>query len=156
MEFTIVHIIQAMLAPGIMISACGLLLLSMSNKYSIVVSRIRVLNEEKRKLTTHAKDKNFTHEEDIRLHSIEKQIVKMQDRLKYIRDAVLCYSVGVAFFILSSLFIGLKFKIDSVFIANFVLAAFLLGMACVLMGVLFAAIEVWKAYKIVIIEINEV
>ncbi|MBK8662785.1 MAG: DUF2721 domain-containing protein [Ignavibacteriales bacterium] len=40
-------LIQAMLAPGIMISACGLLILGMNNKYSLVVNRIRTLNEEK-------------------------------------------------------------------------------------------------------------
>ncbi len=42
-------LIQIMLAPGLMISACGLLLLGMNNKYSLVVNRIRLLNEERRK-----------------------------------------------------------------------------------------------------------
>ena len=50
MIYSIVQIIQAMLAPGLMISACGLLVLGMNNKYSIVVNRIRLLNEERRKL----------------------------------------------------------------------------------------------------------
>ncbi|MBK7267803.1 MAG: DUF2721 domain-containing protein [Ignavibacteriales bacterium] len=43
----VASLIQAMLAPGIMISACGLLILGMNNKYSLVVNRIRTLNEEK-------------------------------------------------------------------------------------------------------------
>jgi hypothetical protein len=47
LNFTSVDLIQAMLAPGIMISACGLLLLGTNNKYSLVVNRIRVLEEEK-------------------------------------------------------------------------------------------------------------
>jgi len=46
----IVEVIQLMLAPGLMISACGLLLLGINNKYSIVINRIKVLNKEKRKL----------------------------------------------------------------------------------------------------------
>jgi len=49
LEFSIVNLIQSMLAPGVMINASGLLLLGMNNKYSAVVSRIRLLNEEKRK-----------------------------------------------------------------------------------------------------------
>ena len=50
MESPIVQLIQGMLAPGLMISGCGLLLLGMNNKYSLVVNRIRLLNEEKRKI----------------------------------------------------------------------------------------------------------
>jgi len=46
----IVEVIQLMLAPGLMISACGLLLLGVNNKYSLVVNRIRLLNDEKRKI----------------------------------------------------------------------------------------------------------
>ena len=50
MEMPIVQLIQGMLAPGLMISACGLLLLGMNNKYSLVVNRIRLLTEEKRRI----------------------------------------------------------------------------------------------------------
>ncbi len=56
MDIPIVQLIQGMLAPGLMISACGLLLLGMNNKYSLVVNRIRLLNEEKRKIFHHGKD----------------------------------------------------------------------------------------------------
>ena len=45
MDSSIVMLIQGMLAPGLMISACGLLLLGINNKYSLVVNRIRLLNE---------------------------------------------------------------------------------------------------------------
>ena len=48
-ELTLIQLIQFMLAPAVMISACGLLLLGINNKYSLVVNRIRLLNEERRK-----------------------------------------------------------------------------------------------------------
>ena len=41
--------IQAILTPALMISACGLLLLGLNNRYAIVISRIRMLNDEKRR-----------------------------------------------------------------------------------------------------------
>jgi len=41
--------IQLMLAPAVMISACGLLLLGISNKYSSITNRLRILNEERRR-----------------------------------------------------------------------------------------------------------
>lgn len=71
-----VDLIQAMLAPGIMISACGLLLLGINNKYSIVVNRIRVLEEEKRKLAAIKKDCGLNEDQLKRLNSIKLQVTK--------------------------------------------------------------------------------
>ncbi len=141
-----------MLAPGIMISACGLLLLGMNNKYSLVVNRIRLLNDERRRLRT---------EEEVRTNkkrrhkSIEVQISKLNYRIFLIRNAVFSYSLAVAFFIISSLLIGLH-QINSLHSLNwFVIGVFLLGMLFVFSGIIFAAIEVWKGYKIVQIEIKD-
>ena len=74
MELLIASVIQAMLAPGIMISACGLLLLGMNNKYSLVVSRIRALADEKRKLITPPKHGNLNAVEENRLNNINLEI----------------------------------------------------------------------------------
>jgi len=45
---TFLKAIQLMLAPAVMISACGLLLLGINNKHSSITNRIRLLNEERR------------------------------------------------------------------------------------------------------------
>ncbi len=152
---SIVAIIQSMLAPGIMISACGLLLLGMNNKYSIVVNRIRLLDDEKRKLksVTGAPQQNPTSEG--RLMSITMQLEKFAYRVKLVRNAVLSYSLAVAFFIISSLLIGLNFAITGVNIYIMVVILFLTGMLSVLIGVIFAAMEVIKGYEIVRIETQE-
>jgi len=152
---SIVAIIQSMLAPGIMISACGLLLLGMNNKYSIVVNRIRLLDDEKRKLksVTGAPQQNPTSEG--RLMSITMQLEKFAYRVKLVRNAVLSYSLAVAFFILSSLLIGLNFAITGANIYIIVVILFLTGMLSVLIGVIFAAMEVIKGYEIVRIETQE-
>mgnify|MGYP002395737241 FL=1 len=152
---SIVAIIQSMLAPGIMISACGLLLLGMNNKYSIVVNRIRLLDDEKRKLksVTGAPQQNPTSEG--RLMSITMQLEKFAYRVKLVRNAVLSYSLAVAFFIISSLLIGLNFAITGANIFIIVVILFLTGMLSVLIGVIFAAMEVIKGYEIVRIETQE-
>ncbi len=156
MDITIVNIIQAMLAPGIMISACGLLLLSMSNKYSLTVARIRVLNDEKRKYITNSKSVHPNNEQEIRMHSVNAQLRRFQKRLRLVRDAVVFYTLAIAFFILSSLTIGLKFLTTIQYLENVVIGLFLAGMLFVLCGVLLAAIEVTKGYNIVQIEINDI
>lgn len=155
MEISIVDIIQAMLAPGIMISACALLLLGMNNKYSLIVNRIRLLDDEKRKFASVSKNGNLTDDDEHRLKSIKMQLTKMNYRIMIVRNAVTSYSTAIALFILSSLFIGLDYLFNTNFITGIALASFLAGMLSVMIGVLFAAKEVRKGYEVVQIEIHE-
>ncbi len=152
---SIVEIIQLMLAPGIMISACGLLLLGMNNKYSLVVNRIRLLNEERRK-TIHktTEEKDFNYQENQRLQSISMQISRLVYRVGLVRNAVLCYTVAVALFVLTSLSIGFGFLLELTKLNTIVTVLFLLGMVSVLCGVIFAAYETYKGYEIVNFEVK--
>ena len=152
MEYSIVKVIQAMLAPGLMISACGLLILGMNNKYSIVVNRIRLLNDEHRKILHLEKriENDLKRENNIRV-----QIDKLNERVKIIRNAVFAYSFAVACFIISSLSIGINLYTKSSVVEFLSLIFFLTGMLTVFIGVVFAAKESLKGYKIVRIEIEE-
>jgi hypothetical protein len=140
-----------MLAPGLMISACGLLLLGMNNKYSLVVNRIRLLNEERRKYRYETNPEDTTR----RHGSIDLQIRKLHYRVGLVRNAVFSYSLAVAFFIIASLLIGFNQVTDLTNLTWLIIVTFLTGMLCVLAGIVFAAVEVWKGYKIVEIEIKD-
>ena len=153
METPIVQLIQGMLAPGLMISACGLLLLGMNNKYSLVVNRIRLLTEEKRKIFHQA---NIDEVDSNRLSNIELQISHLIGRISLVRNAVFSYSLGVALFIVSSVLIGVTNISRTPSFDWLILAFFYAGMLAVFVGIIFAAIEVWKGYRIVKIEISEV
>lgn len=74
MEYSTVDLIQSMLAPGLMISVCGLLLLTTDNKYSFVTDRIRLLNEEKRQILWGKNEKEVSPEEKLRLQNIMEQL----------------------------------------------------------------------------------
>jgi len=152
---SIVEFIQAMLAPGIMISACGLLLLGMNNKYSLVVNRIRLLDEEKRKLKKDLDAAEISAQSENRLNNINLQVEKFRFRIKLVRNAVLFYSIGVAFFIISSLSIGLQTNLKDERIFITAVTFFLMGMISVLLGIITAAREVWKGYEIVEIELQD-
>lgn len=91
-SFSVIQIIQLILAPAVMINACGLLLLATSNKYSSVLNRIRLLNDEKRKLSKKAGEKNF--EEMQRLESLARQIEHLMARAKLVRNSVMSYTVS--------------------------------------------------------------
>ncbi len=153
-QFSIVQVIQLMLAPGLMISACGLLLLGMNNKYSLVVNRIRLLNEEKRKFFIKAGEKDFNYEDNIRLESISTQLSQLTFRVKLVRNAVLSYTFAVAFFVLTSLFIGLQYVLGNGKLDYIVTILFLAGMILVLIGVIYAAYETKKGYDIIHYEVK--
>jgi len=153
-SFSIVEVIQLMLAPGIMISACGLLLLGMNNKYSLIVSRIRALNEEKRRFVNKASEKVFSYEENVRLESISRQLNALILRVKLVRNAVFFYTAAVALFVLTSLFIGIQFLGKFQSLDFLITSLFLIGMLAVLSGVVFAAYETIKGYQIINLEVK--
>ena len=151
---SIVQIIQLMLAPGLMISACGLLLLGMNNKYSLVVNRVRLLNEERRKFLIKNKGMESGYEENIRLESISQQLSALLIRVKLVRNAVLSYTLAVAFFVLTSLSIGLQFASSKIELTELVITLFLLGMISVLVGIIYAGYETKKGFDIIHLEVN--
>ena len=153
-SFSIIEVIQLMLAPGIMISACGLLLLGMNNKYSLVVNRIRILNEEKRRFVTKAAEKDFSYDETIRLESISRQLSALTYRAKLVRNAVFFYTTAVASFVLTSLFIGVQYLGEFQSLNFIITTLFLIGMIAVLAGVIFAAYETIKGYQIIHLEVK--
>jgi hypothetical protein len=153
-QISIVQVIQLMLAPGLMISACGLLLLAMNNKYSLVVNRIRLLNEEKRRFISKVSGKEFNYEETVRVESISLQILKLAFRARLVRNAVLSYTIAVALFVITSLLIGFKFIFDLEKLGSIITVLFLVGMMAVLAGVIFAAYETIKGYEIIQLEVK--
>ncbi len=150
---SVVQVIQLMLAPGLMISACGLLLLGINNKYSIVVNRIRLLNQERRELKKNLASSDSELEDNVRLESTALQIQKLLVRIKYIRNAVLSYSIAIALFVLTSLLIGYDhfYKTNLHFIE---ITTFLAGMISVFCGVVYTGLETTEGYKIIQLEIK--
>ena len=149
-----VQIIQLMLAPAVMISACGLLLLGINNKYSLVVNRIRLLNEEKRKLMIKIGEKTPTTDDNVRLESISIQITSLVYRSRLVRNSVLSYTLAVALFVITSLVLGIS-SVLSLGKLNFVIiGTFLFGMCFVLIGVVYAGFETVKGYDIISYEVK--
>jgi len=153
-ELTLIQLIQFMLAPAVMISACGLLLLGINNKYSLVVNRIRLLNEERRKINKKVGSETYETEDNIRLESISKQLILLVYRVKLVRNSVLAYTIAVALFVLSSLMIGIAFFMQRIDLDFIILASFLTGMVAVFSGIIFAMLETKRGYEIVKFEVE--
>jgi uncharacterized membrane protein YgdD (TMEM256/DUF423 family) len=148
-------IIQLMLAPAVMISACGLLLLGITNKHTSITNRIRLLNEEKRRLLIKMRDdKQLEYIETIRLQSILKQLDDLIVRLRLVRNVIIFYSTGILLFVGSSLFIGIEFLVKTKFFDYMKIITFVLGMLSVAIGLINALLETIKGYKVVLLDIK--
>ncbi|MBN1187586.1 MAG: DUF2721 domain-containing protein [Bacteroidales bacterium] len=150
-DVKIVEIIQSMLAPGIMISACGLLVLGINNKYSVVINRVRLLESERRILRDTV---GLTDIDKKRLASITSQLDKLSLRLQHIRNTVISYSIAIALFILSCLSIGMQFVVNATVFSSVSLILFLSGMISVFVGVVYAVQEAVEGYRVVKIELD--
>jgi len=148
-NLTVIQVIQLMLAPAVMIDACGLLLLGISNKFSTVVNRVRLLNEEKRKLFAKAAERDFNTLHNQRLESIARQLDRLLGRALMVRNSLLCYTIAVALFVLTSLFIGFNYFVPVFQMKSVIIGSFLAGLVIFFLGVIFAALDTLKGYEII-------
>lgn len=146
--------IQLMLAPSVMISACGLLLLGISNKNSSITNRIRLLNEEKRRVLLKTVETQMEYITSVRLQSIAKQLNNLLFRLRLVRNVIISYTIGIFLFIMSSLVIGIEIFSGFVFLDFLKTVFFVFGMVLVGVGLIFALKETLIGYKIVELEIK--
>lgn len=153
-QFNAVQVIQTMLAPGVMINACGLLLLGINNKYSSIAGRIRQLNEEKRKLHIKAGEHQFTMEENVRLESIARQLEHLVFRARVVRNSVLCNVIAIALFVMTSILIGIAFFTKINDLSYVTILTFLLGVISVITGACFTGIDIVNGYKIILYEVK--
>ena len=148
----ITKFISDMLAPAVMLSACGLFLLGLQNKYSNIINRIRELNEEKRELKLLDEMNKF---QERRFRSIEKQIVGLLRRARLDKNSILSIYSGMVFFMLTSLAIALR---DLGWILRSQIPAlilFLIGTALVFVGTIYAYLEVRISYRVVQLEVEQ-
>jgi hypothetical protein len=153
-QMNAVSIIQLMIAPAVMINACGLLLLGMNNRYSLVVNRIRLLNEEKRRLLARYGEKPLSTDDNIRLESIVIQIKALTFRVKLVRNSVISYVTAVGLYVLTSLLIGVSSVMAFHKVNYLIIITFLHGMISLLVGVIFAGFETKKGFDIIKYEVQ--
>ena len=145
--------IQAILAPALLISACGLLLLGLNNRYTTVVSRIRTLNDEKRRRLADPVAIDREYIDALRFESVMRQIPSMFVRASRLRYALICLWIGIVCYLLTSLCLGVSVLLS----VNLAIAAvwiFMIGILSASAGVVFALLDIALAHKVLKLEID--
>ena len=150
-----IQAIQTLLAPALGISAVGLLLLALNNRYSVIINRIRLLNEERRKLLRMLqKQETLEYADNQRFMSITHQTEGLLERSRLVRNAILSLQTGIGLFVVSSVTIGITLFTPPGWFTMAPFFVFVLGMLGVLVGIIFAAAEVRRSFKIVLLEVK--
>jgi hypothetical protein len=140
-----IQFISGLLAPAIMISSCGLILLGLQNKYSNIIDRIRSLNEEKRRLEMMDSLDRF---QERRMRSLTAQISRLLVRAKLDRNGILSLYLAILSFILTSLAIAPAY-FGYFGLVTLSIVFFVGGIGLVLAGIIYVALEVSNSYKVV-------
>jgi|WetSurMetagenome_2_1015567.scaffolds.fasta_scaffold402625_2 hypothetical protein len=145
MPVGLLNLVQSMVTPAVMISACGLLLLSISNKLGRIVDRTRELNSEDRGLSNDI--------EAVRRLSIRNQIDILLRRALLLRNACGLLYLAVAVFALTSLCVGLSHAARVFEVLMLVL--FVVGLATVVWAGILAYLEIRLSHHAITEEIKE-
>ena len=144
--------IQVILAPVVMVTACGLLLNGMLAHYTAINSRIRALAGERLRLTLVTPppgDEQFARE---RLTQIDHQVPMLVRRHRLVHHAILLANTAVVILILSMFVIGAAALADSGAIGTAALCVFLTGTGCLMASAGFMAVEVRSSHASVAYE----
>jgi uncharacterized protein DUF2721 len=146
MQPSIAQLIVQMVSPAVMISACGLMLLTLGNKYARVVDRLRAIGAEYRgleKLGT-----SVTPVDARRKQILQAHFPDIFRRGQLLRNAVLFFYAAIMFFVACSFTIPLGMP-------GLPLVLFCVGMGSVLVGTIFAWRETLLSFRLIRLEAPE-
>jgi hypothetical protein len=138
--------IQLILAPVVMVTACGLLLNGMLAHYTAINDRIRRLTAERLGLAFVPPTDDHAALARERLTEIDHQVPMLIDRHRQVHHAILLVYTAVVTLILSMFIIGAAALADSDSLGTVALFVFLAATAAVLAGAGFMAVEVRNSH----------
>lgn len=148
--------IQAILAPAVMISSSALFFLGLSNRYVALLTRIRLLNAEKRELNRKFREIGKLEATDNnRLFHINNQVNALLQATWYVRNAIMCLVVAVICFVLTSFSIGVNFFVSTSLMQGIPIYLFLGGMFLVLSGVVCMALDIFISSRVILVEVKD-
>lgn len=138
------QLIVQMVSPAVMVSACGLMLLGLGNKYARVVDRIRAFAAEARSLRKLGAEAGPVDVQ--RLRVLEVQTPDLIRRGRLLRNAVLMFYAAIFLFVMCAFVLPLTQS-------PIPLALFCAGMASVLLGTWLAWRETLLSFRLINLEI---
>lgn len=154
-ETATTHAIQTILAPAVMISSTALFLLGLNARYISIVSRIRVLNTEKRELSGEPPTRPPILDQ-ARHASINAQLRTLFRSAWCIRISILSQVLAACAFVLTSLLLGLDVLTSTQLFHTTPLYLFMSGIFLMLLGILLLGIDMVVGFQVILVELSGV
>jgi hypothetical protein len=100
--------LAAMITPAVLISACGTLGLSTSNRLGRVVDRVRSLSQDVEQLNINSPDATSTPELLGKRRLVTLQLQSLSVRLYHLQNALTALYLAIGLLVLASLTVGLR------------------------------------------------
>jgi hypothetical protein len=147
--------IQTLVAPVVMISACGLLCLALYNRLAAIVARARAFHKEWFDASGRLRTDREENDASIgalreRATLLEAQVRKILSRAKLIRNALICLILTVMCMLFCSVALGLSPILHA--FAHVALVSFAFGVGSMFGAMLLALIELLSALDPVMME----
>ena len=141
--------IQLILAPVVMVSACGILLTGMLGHFGNINDRIRRLTAERLELSQLQPAEGHEALARERLTEIDHEVPMLIDRHLQVRHAILLANTAVAILVVSMFVIAAAALGHSSATGTVALFVFLAGTAAVMGSAVFMALEVRNSHRAV-------
>ncbi len=137
----VVEILQASLVPIVILSAAGLLSLSMQQRYGRVIDRIRTFHEM---MVRDVSWKNL----------IEKQLDLLIKRGRLLRNSLFFLMLSILFALLSTFFLSFQFLGGNT--GSMTLVLFYFSLFSLFIAIVFAVMEIFISYQAVLKEDEQI
>lgn len=146
--------IQLIIAPVVLITACGLIESGILGRYTSLGQRIRSLTHERLDLLSSGKEKEYFWME--RMQEIDRQIPLLIQRHQLLQNASLLIYSSISVFIFSMFAIAIAVTSNLSVIATLSLFLFMLGTMVLCLGVFFVTQEIRISHQAICYETHRV
>ena len=152
-----VETIQLILAPVVMISSCGLLLLGLGTRYGNVSNRLRSLAHERLDLLQKRPHQdqgiNFTQE---RLQELDLQLPGLLLHHRNLHNAILLLYISVTLFLASMFALACAAAVNLDWVETLALLVFLVGIGTLFSGIGLAALDFRTSHSLAQDEVRRI
>ena len=150
----LISLIQATIAPAVLISGCGLLCLIIQTRYGRIIDRMRIFNQEHSDLKKSKSASKYGEDYEKRMGEIKIQMSMLIKRGNYLKLSLFSLFSGILSFILTSLLIFSTYLLNRLDIYYATLVIFSLGLVLITVGMYFVIREVATSYATILHDVK--
>lgn len=150
---TLVKTINLIIAPVVMITACGIMLNGLMLRYSWLSDRSRSVYQERLGLL----ELDLTESQSMRdrLNHLNYLFPDVLKHHHQVHDVLVLIYLAIVFFVLDMLFIALAISNNNSWLSQLVIIIFLAGIAILLVGMLLIAHELKTSHRSLQLEVHQ-